>query len=161
MTQLHPPLPRSALVVIAIMGGLIYMSGQEIARLRAVVDAKPLVEDFKVDDRTETVRRGPVTLKRHTETTAPDGTKKVVESTREIGPVETKLEAKTETGHKETPPLTAPKFKRRWGYLDFEPTKGYIPVGGRLGMDLVGDFGAGAWYYHPAKALGLTVGGRF
>lgn len=106
---MNPKLPRS-FYVIALLSGLLLWATHVIGRQQAIIDAKPLVEDFKADARIENVRRDPVTIKRRTETTKPDGTKKVVDSERIIGAVDSHLETKSESSHKETPiaPSRAP-----------------------------------------------------
>ena len=148
------PHSRKLLVLLC---ALLALAGPEIVRLRAIIDAKPLVEMTKVDARTEDVRRGPVKISRTT-ITAPDGTKTTT-SVREIKSEKRHSEVRIEEARKETP--IAVRRPRRWGYLDFDPRAGFVPVGARLGMDVIGDFGAGAWYYRPGNAFGVTVGGRF
>lgn len=90
-----------------------------IGHMQAQLDAKPLVEDFKVDARTEDVRRGQVTVRRHTEI-KPDGTK-TVDSERVQGAVESHSEAKTETSHKEIPNGLLARPRTRYVGLGVDP----------------------------------------
>lgn len=133
---MNPRLPRS-FYVIAILSGLLLWATHVIGKQQAALDARPLVEDFKADARVEDVRRDPVTIKRRTETTKPDGTKKVVDSERIIGAVASHTETKSESAHKETPVAPA-----------FVPTR---YVGAALTpLD----------WQHPRISAGLTFHGR-
>jgi len=95
-----PRLPRSA-YVIGLLSLLLLWAGKVITVQQTLLDAKPLVEEHKVDARTEDVRRGPV-KKVKTTTTLPDGTKTTT-TTTDSGPVEIHKDVKLEVARKETP----------------------------------------------------------
>jgi hypothetical protein len=106
-------LPRNEaglLLLCLILCAGVYRAGLEIERLKAQLAARPEILVTAVDTRSEDVRRGPVTITRKT-TTTPQGVK-TVESTREIGAVETHTEAKREDAKKETPVQAAPERAR-------------------------------------------------
>jgi hypothetical protein len=164
-----PLLPRKGegrhVVVIVILGGLLMMAGQEVLRLRSLLAARPVVEDYKTDARTEDVRRGPVTRKRKT-VIAPDGTK-TTESELTIGAIDSHIEAKSESTHKETPvggPL-ARAGRTRYVGLGIDPLRYAAMPRLRAGVTILGAFDVGVAYdsrFSPTNgAAGLELAYRF
>lgn len=141
------PLPKTTaderfIVGAVILAVLLVAAGRRIVQLQAALDAKPLVTDFKSDDRTEDVRRGPVKISRTT-TTEPDG-RKVVVQVREVAAEERHTEDKTATIHQETP-VQAPGGRARTRYVGLGINPLDYAHQGRLraGVTLFGAFDAG------------------
>lgn len=156
-------LPRS-FYVISLLGLLLLWATHVISVQQAALDARPLVEDFKTDARAEDVRRDPVTVKRHSETTRPDGTKSVVDSERVIGAVESHTENKSESSHKETP-IAAPRARTRYVGLGIDPLRYAAFPRLRAGVTVFGALDLGVAYdarFSPTSgAFGLEAAYRF
>lgn len=138
------PLPRSTYVIAALSVMLLW-AGKVITVQQTQLDARPLVEDFKADARVEDVRRAPVTIKRRTETTKPDGTKKVVDSERIIGAVDSHVEATSEVSHKETP-AAAPRARTRYVGVGVDPLNYLALPRLRAGVTVFGAVDVGVAY---------------
>ncbi len=145
---LIPPFPKSVearlVLALVVMGGGLMMAGRQIVALNERLAAKPEIFDAYIDDRTEDVRRGPVTIKRKSVTT-PDGTK-TVESERVIGPVETHTTSKTETEHKETPIGPAETKRTRYVGVGIDPLDYARLPRFRAGVTFLGRLDVGAAY---------------
>lgn len=137
---MRPRLPPSA-YVIAALALLLLWAVHVIGKQQAQLDARPLVESFKVDARTEDVRRGPVRISRTT-TTAPDGTKTTT-STREIAAEERHTEVKTEASYKETPAPLRHTPKTRYVGQGVNPLDYTRQWRGRGGLTVLGALDAG------------------
>lgn len=133
-----------------------------IGAQQAQLDARPLVEDFKTDARTEDVRRGPVKISRTT-TTAPDGTKTVV-AVREIAAEERHVEVKNEASHRETP-VAAPRARTRYVGVGVDPLNYARLPRLRAGVTVFGALDLGVAYdarFAPTSgAFGLEAAYRF
>ena len=116
---MRPPLPKSAdrrlVLGVIVLGLLLAAAGRKITQLQEALNARPLVEDFQVDDRDETFRRGPVKITTKT-IIAPDGTK-TIEKTEEKSAEERHVAIKAESGHKEAPVVEAAGARPRKRYV--------------------------------------------
>jgi hypothetical protein len=140
------------------------MAGQEVLRLRGLLAARPAIEDYKVDARTEDVRRGPVRISRKT-VIAPDGTK-TIESTRDIGAIDSHTATTSEVSHKETPVGESPaRARTRYVGLGIDPLRYAAMPRLRAGVTVLGAFDVGVAYdprFSPVNgAVGLELAYRF
>lgn len=112
-------LPPSAYIMV-VLSGLLLWACYVIGEQRSQLDAKPVVLETRLDERTEDVRRGPVTITRRTET-KPDGTK-VVEQKREVAGEERHIAASSDVHHEETPvSALAPRARNRYVGVGVDP----------------------------------------
>lgn len=137
------PLPKSnegKLALFSTVASLVLLV--LLTRAQTQLDAKPVVEDFKVDARTEDVRRGTVAIKRKS-VTEPDGTK-TVESERIIGPVESHTTSNAESSRRETPIGLLARPRTRYAGLS-------VPIAAFAQPRLA----------RPTVSLGLTIWGAW
>lgn len=147
---LLPPKDCLFILGLAVLGLGCWRSGLEIERLKS---ERVEIQDTRVDNRTEDVRRGPV-KKVKTVVVAPDGTKTTTTST-DSGAVEIRKTANVEASHKETPPPPS-RTRTRYVGLGVNPLAYTREWRARAGMNVLGAFDAGvALDLNPAR-LHLT-----
>ena len=156
-------LPSSA-YIIAVLSLLVLWGVNVIGKQQAALDARPATTDWRVDDRTEDVRRGPSETTRRVVFDAVTGKKISSETVKKTGPVESHTEIASEAKHTETP-VPAARSRSRYVGVGIDPLDYARLPRLRAGMTVFSVLDLGVAYdsrFAPTSgAFGLEAAYRF
>lgn len=154
MPQLPDSRDAKCVGVGVLVGLLLAATALQLRRYGLPVEAPPAIEDNRVDARTEDVRRGPAKITRRTEEIKPDGTKKITEEVRELGPEERRTAVASEESHSVVPPAPAKASRTRYVGLGVDPLDYARLPRLRAGVTLWSAFDVGLAYDARRPVLG-------